>query len=81
MGSSLIVLGALVAFVGLEQAMTTINDQMAVLPLGLSRILGITVHLDIPLDLPRYIALLGAILAILGLLLSRLRKPGPAGVL
>ncbi|WP_033430828.1 hypothetical protein [Saccharothrix syringae] len=46
------VLGAVVAVVGLERALTVWNDQMALLPWGLSRILGITVHLGIPAALP-----------------------------
>ena len=39
-----------VAAIGLEAALTAWNDQMALLPWGLSRILGITVYLDIPAD-------------------------------
>ncbi len=57
--------------------LTAINDEMVVLPPGLSRILGITVHLDIPLELPVYALAAGIVLALVGLaliLLSRLRR-------
>ncbi|MFC7485106.1 hypothetical protein ACFQX7_40615 [Luedemannella flava] len=37
----------MVATIGLERALTVWNDQLALLPWGLSRILGITVHLGI----------------------------------
>ncbi|PSK67748.1 hypothetical protein B0E53_00219 [Micromonospora sp. MH33] len=43
---------------------------LALLPWGLSRILGITVYLGIPADLPGYAAVAGAALAAAGLLLS-----------
>ena len=59
------------ALAGLEKTLTAINDEMAVLPLGLSRILGITTHLGIPLELPIYLMAVGALfLAFGGLLLG-----------
>jgi hypothetical protein len=67
-GAALAGLGALPATLGLERALTLINDEMAVLPLGLSRILGLTTHLGIPLELPKYLMLAGAVLALLGLI-------------
>ncbi|HQR79425.1 MAG TPA: hypothetical protein PLT68_04320, partial [Actinomycetota bacterium] len=70
-----IALGALLQGSGLEAALTTFNDQMALLPLGLSRILGITVHLGIPAQLPLYLLGLGAVLAAAGLLLGAARRP------
>lgn len=69
-GAPLLMLGGLLAAYGLERSLTTINDQLAVLPLGLSRILGLTVHLDIPLALPTYLLGAGGVLALLGLLIS-----------
>ncbi|PJJ57287.1 glycosyl hydrolase family 67 [Mumia flava] len=77
----LLVLGALVGAVGLEDALTVWNDQMALLPWGLSRILGITVHLGIPTWLPWAACGLGAALALLGagvLALTRSRGAPPA---
>ena len=56
LGTPLLVLGALVAVIGLEPALTAWNDQMALLPWGLSRILGITTYLGIPTELPVYAA-------------------------
>ncbi|WBB71854.1 hypothetical protein O7602_19170 [Micromonospora sp. WMMD1128] len=69
-GVPLAVLAGLVAWVGLERALTVWNDQMALLPWGLSRILGITVYLGIPTSLPGYAATAGAVLTAAGLLLS-----------
>lgn len=62
--------GLIVGAVGLETVLTAWNDQMMVLPWGLSRILGLTVHLGIPLDLPWMVAGLGAGLAVVGGLLA-----------
>ncbi|GAA1783781.1 hypothetical protein GCM10009682_02400 [Luedemannella flava] len=56
MGLPLGVLAGLVATIGLERALTVWNDQLALLPWGLSRILGITVHLGIPSALPAALA-------------------------
>ena len=70
---------ALVAAIGLERALTVWNDQMALLPWGLSRILGITVYLGIPTWLPGAVAVLGIILVAAGGALStgRPRRPRP----
>jgi hypothetical protein len=65
-GLSLAVLGGGVALIGLEHALTIWNDQMALLPWGLSRILGITVYLGIPTWLPVAAALVGLVVAALG---------------
>ncbi|MCL7458194.1 hypothetical protein M8I35_13505 [Micromonospora sp. MSM11] len=75
-GVPLGVLSALVWVVGLERALTVWNDQLALLPWGLSRILGITVHLGIPAQLPAYTAAAGAALAVAGLLVSLGRPAG-----
>jgi hypothetical protein len=70
----MVALGALMAWSGLEAALTTFNDQMALLPLGLSRILGITVHLGIPTEIPAYLVAAGAVLALVGLVLGAARR-------
>ena len=62
-------LAGLVAAIGLERALTIWNDQMALLPWGLSRILGITVHLGIPPSLPTVAAVAGLAVAAAGSLL------------
>ncbi len=68
-GTPVLVLGGLVAVIGLETALTAWNDQLALLPWGLSRILGITTYLGIPTELPVYAAVLGAILLLAGVAL------------
>ena len=50
------------ALVGLERALTAWNDQVGLLPWGLSRILGITVYLGIPADTAWWAAGFGAVL-------------------
>ncbi|WP_239126363.1 hypothetical protein [Asanoa siamensis] len=62
-GGALAVLAGAVAAIGLEPALTIWNDQLALLPWGLSRILGITVYLGIPPSLPAIAAGTGAIAA------------------
>lgn len=51
-GIQLMAGAAIVLFVGFEKIITVFNDEMLVLPGGLSRILGITTHLNIPIQLP-----------------------------
>ncbi|MGI9824156.1 hypothetical protein [Agromyces sp. Marseille-Q5079] len=68
-GLALALVAGLVAVIGLEQALTAWNDQMALLPWGLSRILGITVYLDIPADAAWSATLVGAIVAVVGVAL------------
>jgi hypothetical protein len=43
---------------------------MALLPWGLSRILGITVFLDIPRSLPRLVTIAGGVIVAAGALLA-----------
>lgn len=70
-GVPLLGMGAMVAAIGLEDAMTMWNDQMALLPWGLSRILGITVYLGIPSASVYVAVILGAVLCAGGAVLSR----------
>jgi hypothetical protein len=69
-GAALAVLAGLVAAIGLERALTFWNDQLTLLPWGLSRILGITVYLGIPTSIPWYAAIAGAVLTLAGLALA-----------
>lgn len=69
-GIPLLIGGVGVALMGTERALTVWNDQMALIPWGLSRILGITVHLGIPTSLPWYAAGCGAAVALVGVALS-----------
>ncbi|WP_432559260.1 hypothetical protein [Granulicoccus sp. GXG6511] len=73
LGVPLAVVGAGLGIAGLERGLTTLNDELALLPLGLSRILGLTVHLGIPQSLPAW---LGG----LGMWLSPLGQPWPPGL-
>jgi hypothetical protein len=77
-GVSLAACAGLVAAIGLERALTIWNDQMALLPWGLSRILGITVYLGIPPSLPQIVAAAGVFVAAAGGLLSIGRTPTAA---
>jgi len=78
-GRVLVVLGAVLSAVGLERALTAWNDEMALLPWGLSRILGITVFLDIPPSLPQFVSLAGGLLFLAGVLLTGLDRRAPDG--
>jgi hypothetical protein len=69
-GAVLALLGTLIGLVGAEQALTVWNDQLALLPWGLSRILGITVYLEIPVETPWFAAAFGGVLLVVGGLLA-----------
>ncbi|WP_367130745.1 hypothetical protein [Saccharothrix sp. HUAS TT1] len=79
-GAPLAALGALVTALGLDRALTAWNDQLALLPWGLSRILGISAHLGIPTALPVYALVAGAVAVSVGavLMLSRVRPTSPS---
>ncbi|MEU4420861.1 hypothetical protein AB0F81_09555 [Actinoplanes sp. NPDC024001] len=77
-GAPVLTVGALLWSAGLERALSTWNDQMALLPWGLHRILGIVTFLEIPPALPLWLTTLGAALTVLGLLTLRLGRPGEA---
>lgn len=66
-GAVLALIGGFVALVGLEQALTVWNDQLGLLPWGLSRILGITVYLEIPPESAVVAAVAGVVLFAAGL--------------
>lgn len=71
-GAPLLLLGAVVGRAGTEAFLTDLNDQLAIVPNGLSRILGITVHLGIPASLPDTLVNAGGVLVAAGLTLSAL---------
>jgi len=74
-GAVLLVGGAIVALVGLEEVLTAWNDQLALLPWGLHRILGFCVYLGIPTSLPTDVALLGAVACAVGAALALAHRP------
>ncbi len=78
-GLPMIVFGTWIGLTGLESALTTWNDQLALLPWGLSRILGITVYLGIPTVLPWAVAAVGAALLVTGVALHRRARPSGLG--
>lgn len=73
-GLTLAIAAGAVAAIGLEHALTVWNDQMALLPWGLSRILGITVYLGIPTWLPAALAVVGVVVAVVGVVLALLGR-------
>jgi hypothetical protein len=68
-GSALLWLGGLATVLGQERLLTVLNDEMQVVPGGLSRILGITVHLGVPPQLPLAGLVVGALLWVLAVVL------------
>jgi hypothetical protein len=77
-GAGLAVPASAVALVGLERALTAWNDQVGLLPWGLSRILGIIVYLGIPADTAWWAAAVGAVVLVVGLLLALPWSAAPA---
>ena len=73
-GAVLVVVGGLIGAIGLEAALTIWNDQMALLPWGLSRILGLTVYLEIPADTVWYAVGFGAVLVITAVAIALPRR-------
>lgn len=73
-GAGLALPSLAIAVVGFERALTAWNDQVGLLPWGLSRILGITTHLGIPDETPWVLCGAGAVLFVVGALLSRRRR-------
>jgi hypothetical protein len=83
-GNLLIAVGAvallnasMVGAIGLEEFLTALNDEMAVIPLSLSRVLGITTHLNINPHVSSDWALGGALLAVTGWVMVRIDRHLP----
>ena len=77
-GASVLAVGLLLLGVGLEHGLTVWNDQMALLPWGMARILGITTFLGIPTALPSWLAYAGAALLAVALAVGLPRRRTPA---
>ena len=71
-GAVLLFNGLMIRAIGLEAFLTALNNEMAVIPLSLSKVLGITTHLNINPDLPVFVAVGGAILSLFGWILARM---------
>lgn len=77
-GIQLAILGAITYFVTLEKCLTVLNDELLIIPTGLSKILGITTHLNIPRSIPVYLLSLGLIILFIGIsgvMIKKIRKP------
>jgi len=73
-GAVVLALGVLLAAVGLEDALTVWNDQLALLPWGMARILGITTFLGIPTGLPTWLVAAGGGLVLTAAALGLVRR-------
>jgi len=51
----LLAAGVILHLAGLEDSLTALNNELLVLPGGLSKILGITTHLGIPPQIPLWL--------------------------
>lgn len=69
LGIQLLLTGLALQFFGLEESLTAMNNELLVLPGGLSKIMGITTHLGIPLELPVWIIFFSAGLVFISLLI------------
>jgi hypothetical protein len=65
-GAPIALLGAALWAAGLETSLATWNDEMALLPWGMHRILGITGFLDLPPWLPKLVTAAGGTLVVAG---------------
>src|SRR5215207_4907263 len=79
-GAVLAVFGSLIGLIGLEAALAAWNDELALLPWGLSRILGISVYLDIPADTAWWAAIAGVALMAAGAVVIALGSRGSRAV-
>jgi len=68
-GIQLLLAGLALRFFGLEKSLTAINNELLVLPGGLSKIMGITTPLGIPLELPVWIIFFASGLLLVSLLI------------
>ncbi|GAA5038393.1 hypothetical protein ACFQRL_01565 [Microbacterium fluvii] len=75
-GAGLAIPASVIAATGLETSLTAWNDGMGLLPWGLSRILGITVYLEIPGATAWYAAAAGFVVLAVGLGLALVRGRG-----
>lgn len=67
LGVQILLAGVALMVFGLEESLTAINNELLVLPAGLSKIMGITTHLGIPLELPIWIILFASGLILISL--------------
>lgn len=84
LGFQLLVAGVALQLVGLEESLTALNNELLVLPGGLSKIMGITTHLGIPPEVPGWIIGGASVIALTSLLVyllsARSREPAGFGI-
>jgi len=72
LGVQILLVGVALLIFGLEESLTALNNELLILPAGLSKIMGITTHLGIPLELPLWIIFFAAgliVISLIGLLI------------
>ena len=68
LGFQVLLSGLALWIFGLERSLTALNNELLVLPAGLSKIMGITTHLGIPLQLPYWMVSFAAGLIVVSFL-------------
>lgn len=72
-GFQFLIIGIISYFLTLEKCLTALNDELLIIPTGLSKILGITTHLNIPERIPLYLIIAGAVLMSAGII-TKIKK-------
>lgn len=73
-GVTLLLTSATFQAIGLESVLTKFNNELLLLPLGLSKVLGITTHLNIDPDLPIKLAIFSLFILLIGLFFRKLNS-------
>ncbi|MCY3414427.1 MAG: hypothetical protein INQ03_22460 [Candidatus Heimdallarchaeota archaeon] len=73
-GSWIVLGGTILAIPNLERSLVVANKELILIPFGLGDILGITVHLDIPLSVPYYVMGFGGAIDVIGAVLNYISR-------
>jgi hypothetical protein len=79
-GNVTLFLGIVVRFIGLDETLTAVNNELALLPLSLSKVLGISTQLNLNPHFPLYLIGFGFLIIISGFLLRVFGKMYPKAV-
>jgi hypothetical protein len=71
LGAVCVIHGLLAGALGFEDILTTLNNEMAVLPLSLSKVLGITTHLNMDPRAPFHLSAFGCFTGTCGWLMRK----------
>jgi hypothetical protein len=74
LGVQILGVGVALLVFGMEDSLTALNNELLVLPAGLSKIMGITTHLSIPSELPVWIVLFASGLIVISLVWYFIRR-------